>query len=179
MIVLRHCQSEFNRLFTATRKDPGIADPPLSEKGEKQAEELVQALVGEGIRHIIVSPYTRALQTAEPIARALNITPTINPLIRERAAFSCDIGSPPAELALNWPKIDFSGLDEMWWSSAIESPEAVEERAALFRAEMVASPMWRDTLVVSHWAFLLAFTRSSVENGSWFRLDPTVPPDIS
>lgn len=175
MIVLRHCESEFNRLFTATRRDPGIPDPPLSDHGQAQARALAPALGGQNIERIIVSPFTRTLQTAAPLARALGIRPTIHPLIRERAAFSCDVGSPPARLALAWPELDFSGLDETWWTAGIEPPEEVEERAAIFRAEMCASPVWQNTLVVSHWGFLIAFTAASMENGSWRRIDPTKP----
>ncbi|GBQ88402.1 phosphoglycerate mutase [Acetobacter nitrogenifigens DSM 23921 = NBRC 105050] len=175
MIVLRHCESEFNRLFTATRRDPGISDPPLSTHGLAQADALVTALAGQKIRRILVSPFTRALQTAAPVARALSLTPQVRPLIRERAAFSCDIGSPPAQLALQWPGLDFSGLEEQWWTEGVETPEEVEERAALFRAEMAADPEWPHTLVVSHWGFLVAFARVSMENGSWRRLDPTAP----
>ncbi|NHN88011.1 histidine phosphatase family protein [Acetobacter conturbans] len=177
MIVLRHCQSEFNRLFTATRKDPGIPDPPLSDMGQEQARKLVAEIGGEEIRHIIVSPYKRAIQTAMPIAKALDIVPVVSPLIRERAAFSCDVGSPRAVLAQEWPALDFSGLDEAWWSPVIETPESVEERAELFRSEIAVSHDWERTLVVSHWAFLLAFTRTSLENGSWLRIDPTRPPE--
>lgn len=175
MIVLRHCESEFNRLFTATRRDPGIADPPLSERGRTQADALVPVLASEGIRRIVVSPYTRALQTAEPLARTLGLTPQVHPLIRERAAFSCDVGSPPAALAAAWPEIDFSHLEENWWTTGVERPELVEERAALFRAEMAASPEWPSTLVISHWGFLIAFTHRSFENGSWHRIDPRAP----
>lgn len=175
MIVLRHCQSEFNRLFTETRKDPGIPDPPLSTTGKQQAEALIPQLVGQKIRRIIVSPYRRALQTAMPIARALGVTPLINPLIRERAAFSCDIGSPRARLAVQWPELDFSALDETWWVSGLEASEVVNERAALFLEEMIAGDNWQETLVVSHWAFLLALTHTSLENGTWMRIDPRDP----
>jgi precorrin-6x reductase len=38
MILLRHGQSEFNLLFTQTRKDPGIKDPRLTSLGHSQAE---------------------------------------------------------------------------------------------------------------------------------------------
>ena len=71
MILLRHGQSEFNLHFGATRRDPGIVDPRLTELGHTQAHEAAQQLVGQGIERIIVSPYTRALQTAHPVAAAL------------------------------------------------------------------------------------------------------------
>ena len=53
---------------------------------------------------------------------------------------------------------------------------AIEGRAALFRAEMAAARDWSNTLVVSHWGFILAATGQSVTNGQWLRCDPTLPP---
>jgi glucosyl-3-phosphoglycerate phosphatase len=58
MILLRHGQSEFNLHFGATRRDPGIIDPRLTELGHIQAHEAAQQLRRQGIERIIVSPYT-------------------------------------------------------------------------------------------------------------------------
>jgi broad specificity phosphatase PhoE len=175
MILLRHGQSEFNLRFTATKKDPGIPDPRLTPLGHAQAEEAAEALAGEGLRRIIASPYTRALQTAAPLAKRLGIPVHVMPVVRERYAFSCDIGSPRLELAMAWPGVDFSHIDEVWWP-AIEEPHGdIEARAALFRAEMAALPEWRDTLVVSHWGFILAMTGERLMNGDWIRCDPNGP----
>ena len=181
MILLRHGQSEFNLHFTATRRDPGIVDPRLTALGHTQAEEAAEALKQEGIEHIIVSPYTRALQTAAPIARALGLTPLVNPIVRERYAFSCDIGTPISQLARDWPGLDFAHIDEIWWPAMEEGAQGVIDRAALFRAEMSALPHWSNTLVVSHWGFILSMTGQSVMNGNWLRCDPTLaaPETIS
>jgi broad specificity phosphatase PhoE len=169
MILMRHGQSEFNLHFTATRRDPGIADPRLTPAGQAQAEQAAEALRGLDIRRIIASPYTRALQTAAPLGRALGLPVQVNPVIRERYHFSCDIGSPRSVLASAWPEHDFAHLDEVWWPAATEDEPSVESRAAAFRAEMAALGGWEHTLVVSHWAFLLTFSGSSLENGQWIR----------
>ena len=59
----------------------------------------------------------------------------------------------------------------------IEEPAAsVVGRAALFRAEMAALPNWADTLVISHWGFILSMTGKSLTNGEWLRCDPNKPP---
>lgn len=176
MILLRHGQSEFNLAFTKSRRDPGIVDAPLTPLGHQQAEHAAEALAGKGLRRIIVSPYTRALQTAAPIARRSGASVHVTPLVRERYAFSCDVGSPRAELALAWPQHDFAGLEEVWWPPVEEPADAIIGRAALFRAEMAALPDWSDTLVVSHWGFILCMTGTSVANGEWLRCDPTAPP---
>src|SRR5919199_814248 len=113
VILLRHGQSEFNLHFTATKRDPGIADPKLTELGQQQAEAAALALAGERITRIIASPYTRALQTAAPIARQRGLPILVNPTVRERYAFSCDVGSPRTELAIAFPEVDFAHIEEV------------------------------------------------------------------
>ncbi|MBI0432960.1 histidine phosphatase family protein [Roseomonas sp. KE0001] len=171
MILLRHGQSEFNLHFTATRRDPGIHDPKLTILGQHQAEAAAQALAGEDIRRIIASPYTRALQTAAPLARRLGLPVLVHPLVRERYAFSCDIGSPCTTLKLEWPDLDLAHVEEVWWPAVEEPADQVEGRARLFRAEMAALADWRHTVVVSHWGFILSMTGESVANGQWLRCD--------
>jgi broad specificity phosphatase PhoE len=176
MILLRHGQSEFNLHFTATRRDPGIIDPRLTEFGHTQAIDAARQLSGERIRRIITSPYTRALQTVAPIAKAFDVPVLVHPIVRERYAFACDVGTPRTELERAWPEHDFSGIEEIWWP-AIEEPEAeIVNRAALFRTELAVLPDWSDTLVVSHWGFILCMTGKSAGNGQWLRCDPTQPP---
>ncbi len=180
MILLRHGQSEFNLHFTATKRDPGIPDPHLTELGRQQAESAAEALAdvaarGEPIRRILASPYTRALQTAAPLARRLGLPITITPTVRERYAFSCDIGSPCTALGIAFPHLDFSHMEEVWWPPVEEPDHQIEARAALFRAEMAALPDWRHTVVVSHWGFILAMTGERVMNGDWLSCDPNGP----
>ena len=176
MILLRHGQSEFNLHFTATRRDPGINDPKLTELGHRQAEAAAEALGGEPIRRILCSPYTRALQTAAPVARRLGLPVTVTTSVRERYAFACDVGSSCADLRIAWPDHDFSAIDDIWWPGNEEKDHEIESRAAEFRAEMAALPDWRETLVVSHWGFILAMTGERVDNGQWLRCDPTESP---
>ena len=175
MILLRHGQSEFNVHFTATRKDPGIIDARLTEHGHAQAEAAAVALADQAISRIIVSPFTRTLQTAAPVARALRIPVIVNPLVRERCAFVCDIGTPRTELGFSWPDIDFAHIEEVWWPPMPEPASDVIDRADRFRAEMAMLPDWSDTLVVTHWGFIMALTGLSVQNGTWMRYDPTLP----
>jgi broad specificity phosphatase PhoE len=175
MILLRHGQSEFNLHFTATRRDPGIVDARLTELGHAQAEAAARALAGESIKRIVVSPYTRALQTAAPVARALGVPVTIDPIVRERFAFACDIGTPRTALERDWPDHDFSMIDDMWWPSEEEPEESIVGRAARFRAHLADRHDWPHTLVISHWGFILSMTGQSVMNGQWLRCDPTQP----
>lgn len=180
MILPRHGQSEFNLHFGATRRDPGIIDPSLTELGHTQAREAAQQLLGQQlsgmrIERIIVSPYTRTLQTARPAAAALNVPVTIDPIVRERYAFACDIGTPRATLEQDWSEHDFSAIEDIWWPKEEEPEHAIVDRAARFRAALAERHDWANTLVISHWGFILSLTGQSVGNGQWLRCDPTQP----
>jgi broad specificity phosphatase PhoE len=148
---------------------------PALLRHQEEAEAAALALAGERIDRIIASPYTRALQTAAPIARQRNLPITVTPTVRERYAFSCDVGSPCTALRFAFPHVDLAHIDEIWWPAVEEPDHQIEARARLFRAEMAALPEWRHTLVVSHWGFILAMTGERKMNGEWLRCDPTGP----
>ncbi|MCQ8240425.1 histidine phosphatase family protein [Rhizosaccharibacter radicis] len=178
MILLRHCQSEFNLHFTRTRRDPGIVDPVLTPLGMRQAEAAAEALSAPGadpITRILCSPYRRAIQTATPLAERLGLTVAVTTEVRERFAFVCDVGSAGSVLRRWRPDLDLSAVPERWWPEDEEQEDAVSARASAFRDAAMARSDWRTTLVVSHWGFLLALTGRSVGNGEWLRLDPNAP----
>lgn len=180
MFLLRHGQSAFNAVFNVTRRDPGIPDPELTEVGRDQAREAARGLCGERISRIIVSPYTRALQTAAIVAGELGLPISIvSAEVRERYAFSCDVGTPTSTLARAWPALDFSHLPEIWWPGEPEPTAGIEARARDFRAQMAAEPDWQSALVVSHWGFILSLTGERVTNAAVLRCDPrAAPPEI-
>ena len=165
MFLLRHGQSYFNLHFTPTRIDPGIEDPELTELGLAQAQAAAEQLSHVSLTRIIISPYMRALQTAEPVLKLHRVPVEIMHEVRERAAFVCDVGSSPDVLAARFPHHEFEHLPSQWWSARVETLEATTERADNFRALMVTRDDAKTTLLVSHWAFILALTGKSLENG--------------
>jgi broad specificity phosphatase PhoE len=175
MHLIRHGQSEFNLHFTHSRRDPGIVDPRLTATGLDQARQAGLALRSAGLTRILVSPYTRALQTAAAIAAETGARVDITPLVRERYAFTCDIGTARSALARDWPAHDFAAVEEVWWPDAFEPEHAVIDRAARFRAAMRADPEAATTLLVSHWGFLLALTGQSMANGELLSWNPHAP----
>lgn len=174
MILLRHAQSHFNVHFAKTRQDPGIVDPELTDEGLLQAEAAVEVLQHLPVKRIRVSPYTRTLQTASILAERLDLPVTVDSLIRERAFFTCDIGSPRSELQARFPKIDFGDLPERWWPEPEETEEELLERCGRFRRSMADSGDWTDWLVVSHWGFIRGLTGEGVANCTHLRFDPTL-----
>ena len=162
MILLRHGQSEFNLHFTATRRDPGIVDPRLTELGHAAGRRRrPQRSPARGSRRIIASPYTRALQTAAPIAARARGA-------RCSSIRSCASATPsPATSARRGPSWSATGRSTTSRPSTRCGGRRSRSRrarsigrAALFRAEMAALPDWSDTLVVSHWGFILSHDRT-------------------
>jgi broad specificity phosphatase PhoE len=172
MFLLRHGQSYFNLHFNRTRTDPGIRDPELTPLGREQAHAAAEELAGATLTRIIVSPYTRALETAQPFLRTHEAPIHIMHEVRERAAYTCDVGSTPGLLAARFPHHDFSHLPSRWWHEGVETEEATIERAGAFRAIMASREDSPTTLLISHWAFILALTGRSVRNGEVLEYDP-------
>jgi broad specificity phosphatase PhoE len=172
MFLLRHGQSYFNLHFNETRADPGIEDPELTPLGTEQAAAAAAQLAGTALTRIIISPYMRALQTAEPFLAIHKVPVDIMQEVRERTAFVCDVGSPPGLLASRFPHHDFVHLPPQWWPEGIETEQETIARANAFRARMALREDSAMTLLVSHWAFILALTGKSIGNGEILEYDP-------
>ncbi len=175
MILVRHGQSEWNAAYNRTRIDPNIPDPPLTAEGRRQAEAAAQVLVRSGIERLLVSPYVRTLETAEIIAARTGIAMSIEPLVRERAAFSCDIGTPRSRLAVRWPQLSFDHVQEIWWPSAVESDAELDRRCGRFRATAQGLADWQRVAVVTHWGFIRGIAGVEARNGELVRFDPHAP----
>src|SRR5260370_41022189 len=96
MFLLRHGQSYFNLHLNKTRVDPGIEDPELTALGAEQAADAAAQLAEVALTRIIISPYTRAFQTAEPILAVHQVPVHIMHEVRAQPAFECDVAIHPA-----------------------------------------------------------------------------------
>ena len=173
MILIRHGQSQFNVVYGATGQDPGIIDPSLTEEGVRQVEVAAEVLAERDIRHIRASPYARTLQTAEIIAARLDLNIEIEPLVRERSFFTCDIGTPRSELSERWPHLRFDHLTEIWWTAAEETESQMMKRCTAFHASLADFAEWQHLLVVSHWGFIKGLTGSALKNAEMVTVDLT------
>jgi broad specificity phosphatase PhoE len=136
---IRHAQSKFNAVYDALKPDPMIFDAELSELGHSQATRTGQIINKLNITKVIVSPFTRTLQTASLIfGEQRNFE--INALVREQLCNSCDIGTHPEMLGELYSHLDFSHLDDCWWYQgemdhrgfATEPHDVLSERADNF-----------------------------------------------
>jgi len=74
IFVVRHAE----RADASAGAAPAMAaDPDLSEKGKARAQALATVLRDAKITAIYTTQYKRTVQTAEPLAKALAIPPTV------------------------------------------------------------------------------------------------------
>ena len=77
---------------------------PLDKRGRRQAAELVELLRPFGLRRVVSSPYTRCLETVEPLVAVLGVpleqderlaegaVPGADELLREDGVLACTHG---------------------------------------------------------------------------------------
>ena len=78
--VARHGETEWNVLW----KVCGRTDIPLTENGQRQAQQLAEDAQGRGIDMIIASPMLRARQTAQAVADRLGLPVNTDPRLIEQ-----------------------------------------------------------------------------------------------
>jgi broad specificity phosphatase PhoE len=161
LYIIRHAQSLNNALEDQRHR---IAEPHLTEIGRQQAECLAQALsnggipdpklgdVGRSFDRLYTSPMRRALETTQPLARALGIRPHIWVDIHECGGMWQDhgedggiVGYPGlnrAEIAAAFPGYIAPPelTDAGWWRAGQEGSAACRAR------------VWRVAATLRSWA---------------------------
>jgi glucosyl-3-phosphoglycerate phosphatase len=149
---VRHGES----LWNAEGRWQGQADPPLTERGRRQAEGAAARLAGLGIARIAASDLGRARETAQILGARLGLEPGFDASLRELDV-GCWSGHPPAEVARRWPEelARFRAGDLALRAGGGESRLALRERvlAALAR---LAGDAAGSVAVVSHLGVLRA-----------------------
>jgi len=140
-------------------------DPPLSEDGFVQAEQLAQRLKGEKIQHIFASPFLRTVQTAHAVADALDLPVNLewglcewlNPAWMSHQPET----APVDELITDYPRIDRS-YQSYLVPQYPETPESVCLNRAAATASHLAAKFSEDILLVGHGATVLGCTMGIV-----------------
>ena len=156
-------------------------DARLSPLGREQVRHARERLVRYPVELVLVSPLTRALETAvglfgdHPGAPPMRIVQ----LLRERVENSCDVGRAPAELVAEFPALDFAHLPSVWWHAEGEAdergvciePEAVvRARVDEFRRSLLAYDQGV-IAIVGHGTFLRHLTGRALANCEVAELD--------
>lgn len=182
---IRHAQSQFNAVYDPDKPDPMIFDSRLSELGERQAASTQKNIHRLNITNVIVSPFTRTLQTASLIFGP-QYPFEVNALVREQLTNSCDVGSSPDNLGDDYPHLDFSHLAQCWWHDgekdhrgiSIEPHDVLLQRADSFVAHL-KNEQRRSMAIVSHGNFIHAITGIHIKNCEILKFDPVTRTAVS
>lgn len=123
LLLVRHGETALN---AARILQP--ADTPLSERGHAQAAALARRLAGQPVTQLWSSDLPRAWQTAEPIARACDLTIRPWPALQERN-FGDLRGRP----------YDSLGVDPLAMAEAPPAGESIETFEARIDAALDAA----------------------------------------
>ena len=79
-LLIRHGENDWVGTDRLAGRTPGVH---LNETGQKQAEQIAQLLAEQPIDAIYSSPLERCMQTAEPLAKAHNLSVVAEPGVLE------------------------------------------------------------------------------------------------
>lgn len=174
ILCIRHGESTFNAAWAADPVDPMHWDARLTALGRDQVRQARESVARYPVELVLVSPLTRAIQTALGLFREHPSAPKFEvvPILRERLENSCDVGRAPAELSAEFPDVHFAHLPPVWWHAEgepdergihVEPEELVQERAAAFRRSL-RERRERTIAVVGHGGFLRHLTGRALAN---------------
>jgi 2,3-bisphosphoglycerate-dependent phosphoglycerate mutase len=182
LYLVRHAMTAWN----AERRWQGQTDIPLCDEGRAQARALVDRLCGRGLVTVHTSDLSRARETAEIVARALNLPLVSDQDLRERG-FGPFEGKTAAECAALGDIWDRYAADRRCLPPGAEPDSEVVARMtrALERAAAALPDDHSTALVVSHGppirsllAHLVDEAFPPLPNGAVYRLilSPTQRP---
>lgn len=133
-------------------------DPPLSDDGFVQAQQLGQRFKQERIKHIFASPFLRTVQTANSVAEVLDLEIKLETGLSEWLNPEWMTEEPErlstSELKALFPRIDTSYTSQIA-AKYPETHEQVRYRSAQ-TARCLAAEYWpHDILLVAHGASVL------------------------
>ncbi len=164
-LVVRHGESTWN----AVRRWQGQADPPLSERGEKQARRGAIAAADHGpFDAVVTSTLQRAHRTGELIAAGLGV-PLLSADRRPRRSDrrGSGRGSPGARSRTAFPATSPTASAPTATSPTRRSSNA---RVGALR-RLAADHADRTLLVVSHGGIIHALEQAHAGDDEWQRLD--------
>ena len=181
MLLIRHGETQAARRGESFPMIEGQGDPTLRPEGEAQALAVAARLVSQPIAAIYVTTMRRTHQTAAPLARALDLTPTVERDLREVSLGEWDGGEYRFRAAENDPIIQRMREKQEWGEiPGAETTAAFFERVGRGLSRIAAAHPDELVAVVVHGGVIAAalalatksppFAFVGAENGSISRL---------
>ncbi|ACK64366.1 Phosphoglycerate mutase [Rippkaea orientalis PCC 8801] len=135
-------------------------DPPLSDDGMIQAQQLGQRLKAENISHIFASPFLRTIQTANEIAEILDLSIKLEAGLAEwhNADWMSEHPQthPPDYLEEKYPRIDWNYCSRIVPQYPETETTMIERTGAI--AQQLIAEFSDNILLVGHGASVLGAT---------------------
>jgi probable phosphoglycerate mutase len=177
IVLIRHGEPEW------VRDGLAVVDPPLTERGHRQAERLAEYLRDERFDEVLVSPLVRARQTASPLLAAIGVAEVIDPWLEEIRDPMWH-GSPAEKAAEAYAELRGRPAEERW--HGLEGGESIREfvgriragassflaERGVFRSE-VDLPVWQIAEPGARIALVAHAGTNSVTIGHLLGLEPT------
>jgi probable phosphoglycerate mutase len=165
IVLVRHGQPEW------VHDGLSVVDPPLTERGHRQAQRVADVLAATAFDEVVVSPLQRAQQTAAPLLASLGRPLVIEPWLHEIR--EPDWHGSPAELMRKAYEDERQRRSEERWTGLVggEPPSEFVERVrrdsaaffaarGMYRSEQIL-PMWH----VDHAEMRIAVVAHAGTNG--------------
>ena len=125
IVLIRHGEPEW------VRDGLAVVDPPLTERGHRQAQRLADWLHEERFDEVLVSPLVRARQTAAPLLDVLGAQEVIDPWLEEIRDPMWH-GSPAEKAAEAYAELKGRAAEARW--HGLEGGESIRDFVARIRA---------------------------------------------
>lgn len=167
LLFIRHAETDLAGRFC------GRSDPPVNERGRLQIEELRRALESEKVDAVYTSDLSRALTTADAVAKVFGLSAISVPGLREISFGEWEglswreIESRDPAYAERWSK-DYPNLP----APGGEQFEDFEARVLTEVERLLAISHYRSAAVVTHGGVMRAVLRSlcgADETEAWER----------
>jgi broad specificity phosphatase PhoE len=147
---------------------PRRYDPPLSADGFIQAQTLGQRLKAENIQHLFVSPFLRTLQTADEVAKIINLPLNLEAGLGEwhnrEWMTESPATIPSSILAAEYPELNarINWNYQSYLHPQYPETEADVNRRTAATIRYLISEFEQDILLVGHSASVLGVTKALV-----------------
>jgi broad specificity phosphatase PhoE len=144
-------------------------DPPLSPEGVEMSIALAQELSRAPIDLIFSSPFLRTIQTADPIARILELPIRLEWGLCEWLCRDWTTALPET-LAIDKLKLDYPNIDLTYKSLVVpcypETPDELDTRLHIITDKLVQNNS-QNILAVAHKGSVLGITAILTGNAEW------------